>query len=97
MLGERHPFREVPYFWTDLADWVTGEWVGLGEAPEREVVRGAPGDGEFSVLHLAGGRVVGALSVGRGDDLAHARRLIADGTVVAGREDELARGDLEAL
>ena len=49
------------------------------------------------MLHLAGGRVVGALSVGRGDDLAHARRLIAAGTDVAGREDELAGGDLEAL
>jgi len=97
MLGERRPFREVPYFWTDLADWATGEWVGLGEAPEREVVRGAPADGEFSVLHLAGGRLVGALSVGRGDDLAHARRLIAAGTVLAGREAELAHGDLEAF
>ena len=31
MLGERRPFREVPYFWTDLADWATAEWVG----PER--------------------------------------------------------------
>jgi 3-phenylpropionate/trans-cinnamate dioxygenase ferredoxin reductase subunit len=97
MLGERHPFREVPYFWTDLADWATGEWVGLGVAPEREIVRGSPGDGAFSVLHLAGGRLVGALSVERGDDLAHARRLIAAGTMLAGREDELARGDLETL
>ena len=97
MLGERRPFREVPYFWTDLADWATGEWVGLSEAPEREVVRGSLGDGEFSVLHLAGGRLVGALSVGRGDDLAHARRLIAAGTDLTGREEELARGDLDAL
>jgi len=97
MMGERHPFREVPYFWTDLADWATAEWVGLSEDAEHEVVRGSLGDGEFSVLHLAGGRVVGALSVGRGDDLAHARRLIAEGTDVAGREEELARGDLEAV
>jgi 3-phenylpropionate/trans-cinnamate dioxygenase ferredoxin reductase subunit len=97
MLGERHPFREVPYFWTDLADWATAEWVGLSEEAEHEVVRGSLGDGEFSVLHLAGGRLVGALSVGRGDDLAHARRLIAEGKDVGGREEELARGDLEAL
>ena len=87
----------MPYFWTDLADWATAEWVGLGEEAEHEIVRGSLGDGEFSVLHLAGGRVVGALSVGRDDDLAHARRLIAEGTDVAGREEELARGDLEAL
>jgi 3-phenylpropionate/trans-cinnamate dioxygenase ferredoxin reductase subunit len=97
MMGERHPFREVPYFWTDLADWATAEWVGLSEEAEHEIVRGSLGDGEFSVLHLAGGRVVGALSVGRGDDLAHARRLIAEGKDVSGREEELARGDLEAV
>ncbi len=97
MCGERRPFREVPYFWTDVADWATAEWVGLSEPSEQEIVRGSTGDGEFSVLHLAGGRLVGALSVGRGDDLAHASRLIAAGTALAGREDELARGDLEAL
>ena len=35
------PYAEVPYFWTDLADWCTAEWVGLTEAPEREIVRGS--------------------------------------------------------
>jgi 3-phenylpropionate/trans-cinnamate dioxygenase ferredoxin reductase subunit len=97
MCGERRPFREVPYFWTDLADWATAEWVGLSEPAEQEIVRGSIGDGEFSVMHLSGGRLVGALSVGRGDDLAHGRRLIAAGTDLAGREHEIARGDLEAL
>jgi 3-phenylpropionate/trans-cinnamate dioxygenase ferredoxin reductase component len=97
MLGTRRPYEEVPYFWTDLADWATAEWVGLTEAPEREIVRGSVDDGAFSVLHLAGGRIVAALSVGRGEDLAHARRLIAARTDVGGREVELADGDLEAL
>jgi hypothetical protein len=50
-----------------------------------------------SVLHVAGGRLVAALSVGRGEDLAHAQRLIAAGTPVGGRETELAEGDLEAI
>jgi 3-phenylpropionate/trans-cinnamate dioxygenase ferredoxin reductase subunit len=97
MCGERRPFREVPYFWSDLADWASAEWVGLSEPAEKEIVRGSTGDGEFSVMHLAGGRLVGALSVGRGEDLAHARRLIAARTPLAGREGELAGGDLEAL
>jgi 3-phenylpropionate/trans-cinnamate dioxygenase ferredoxin reductase subunit len=98
MLGTREPFQEVPYFWTDLADWTGAEWVGLGETPaEREVVRGDPARGEFSVLHLAEGRVVGALSVGREADLAAARRLIAEKTDLAGRERDLADADLEAL
>jgi 3-phenylpropionate/trans-cinnamate dioxygenase ferredoxin reductase component len=97
MLGTRRPYAEVPYFWTDLADWATAEWVGTTEAPEREIVRGSVGDGAFSVLHLAAGRLVAALSVGRGDDLAHARRLIAAGTDLSGREGALAGGDLDEL
>jgi 3-phenylpropionate/trans-cinnamate dioxygenase ferredoxin reductase subunit len=97
MLGTRRPYSEVPYFWTDLSDWCTAEWVGLTEAPEQEIVRGSVRDGEFSIFRLAGGRVVAALAVGRGDDLAHASRLIASGADVAGREAELAEGDLEAL
>jgi 3-phenylpropionate/trans-cinnamate dioxygenase ferredoxin reductase subunit len=97
MLGTRRPYSELPYFWSDLSDWCTAEWVGITERPEHEVVRGSPGDGEFSVLHLAGGRLVAALSVGRGDDLAHAQRLIADRTDLSGRADELATADLDAL
>jgi 3-phenylpropionate/trans-cinnamate dioxygenase ferredoxin reductase component len=97
MLGTRRPYSEVPYFWTDLSDWCTAEWVGITEAPEHEIVRGSLDDGAFSVLHLAGGRIVAALSVGRGEDLAHARRLIAAGTDLSGREAELAAGDLETL
>jgi 3-phenylpropionate/trans-cinnamate dioxygenase ferredoxin reductase subunit len=97
MLGSRRPFDELPYFWTDLSDWATAEWVGLTEAPEREIVRGSVEDGAFSVLHVAGGRLVAALSVGRGEDLAAARRLIAARVDVGGREAELAGGDLEAL
>jgi 3-phenylpropionate/trans-cinnamate dioxygenase ferredoxin reductase subunit len=68
MLGTRTPYSELPYFWTDLSDWCTAEWVGITEAPEREVVRGSLDDGEFSVLHLAGGRLVAALSGGRRAD-----------------------------
>ena len=97
MLGTRRPYSELPYFWSDLSDWCTAEWVGITEAPEREIVRGSLADGAFSVLHLAGGRLVAALSVERGDDLAHARRLIAARADLTGREDELAAGDLEAL
>jgi 3-phenylpropionate/trans-cinnamate dioxygenase ferredoxin reductase component len=97
MLGRRRPFAEVPYFWTDLADWATAEWVGLTEAPEREIVRGVLDDGAFTLLHLAGDRLVAALTVGLPEDLAHARRLIAEGTSLAGHEAALAEGDLEAL
>jgi 3-phenylpropionate/trans-cinnamate dioxygenase ferredoxin reductase subunit len=97
MLGTRRPYSEVPYFWTDLSDWCTAEWVGTTEEPEQEIVRGSVQDGAFSILHVAAGRVVSALSVERGEDLAHAQRLIAARTDVSGREAELADGDLDAL
>jgi 3-phenylpropionate/trans-cinnamate dioxygenase ferredoxin reductase component len=97
MQGTRRPYAEVPYFWTDLSDWCTAEWVGVTEAPELEIVRGSVEDGEFSLLQLAGGRLVAALSVGRGEDLAHAGRLIAEGADLSGHEQALARGDLDEL
>jgi len=97
MLGTRRPYSEMPYFWSDLSDWCTAEWVGTTEAPEHEIVRGSVQDGTFSLLHLAGGRLVSALSVGRAEDLAHARRLIAARTDLSGREHELAHGDLDAV
>ena len=28
ILGSREPFAEIPYFWSDLADWCTLEYVG---------------------------------------------------------------------
>jgi hypothetical protein len=49
-------------------------------------------EGTFTVFYLASGRVAGALTVGRSDDLQHARRLIA-GHVDLGERAE-ALGDL---
>ena len=97
MLGTRRPFTEVPYFWSDLSDWCTAEYVGPAERWDREIVRGDPADAAFTVFQLHGGRLAGALTVGRSEDLIHARRLLAERVEVGGREAELAEGDLEAL
>lgn len=77
MLGAAEPHVEVPYFWTDLADWATLELVGAAQGWDEEVVRGVPDDGEFSVWYLQEGRVVAALSAGGHADLDRARELIA--------------------
>jgi 3-phenylpropionate/trans-cinnamate dioxygenase ferredoxin reductase component len=53
------------------------------------VVRGSIEGGEFTVFYLRDGRVAAALTVGRSDDLEHARRLLADGTAVGERVSEL--------
>ena len=46
----------------------------------RGVWRGDRESGEFSVWYLQGDRVAGCLSVGRSEELAEARQMIADGT-----------------
>ncbi len=79
MLGREQPHTEVPYFFSDLADWASLEYVGPAQGWDEEIVRGSLDDGSFSVWYLKDGRVLGALSVGRSDDLDHARRMIAGG------------------
>jgi 3-phenylpropionate/trans-cinnamate dioxygenase ferredoxin reductase subunit len=90
MLGRDQPHDVVPYFFSDLSDWASLEYVGPAMQWDQEVVRGSLDAGEFSVFYLEGGRVAAALSVGRSDDLEHARRLITSHTDVGDRVDELA-------
>jgi 3-phenylpropionate/trans-cinnamate dioxygenase ferredoxin reductase component len=90
MLGREQDYDVVPYFFSDLSDWASIEYVGPAHEWDREVIRGSVDEGRFSVFYLHHGRVAGALSVGRSDDLQLARRLIATGQEVSGREDELA-------
>ena len=79
----------MPYFFSDLADWASLEYVGPGLRVGREVWRGDRDAGEFSVWYLKDGRVAGALSVGRSEDLSEARRMIADGVDVSGSVEAL--------
>ncbi len=82
----------VPYFFSDLSDWAAIEYVGPAYEWDHEVIRGSVDDGAFSVFYLSGGHVAGALSVGRSEDLQHARRFIAGHTEIGDRADAL--GDL---
>jgi 3-phenylpropionate/trans-cinnamate dioxygenase ferredoxin reductase component len=80
LLGAQEPFAEVPYFWSDLADWLTLEAVGPAvDGWDEEEVRGALDEGEFSVLYRRGGRVVAAVTAGRPADLDEAREQLAGG------------------
>jgi 3-phenylpropionate/trans-cinnamate dioxygenase ferredoxin reductase component len=89
MLGSDEPHAVVPYFFSDLADWASLEYVGPAFQWDQEVVRGAIDEGEFSVWYLQDGHLAGALSVGRSDDLEHARRLIASGADLGDRVETL--------
>ena len=75
MLGRNVNHEEIPYFFSDLADWSSMEYVGPGKG--RTVIRGSMDDGEFTAFYLSDdGAVTAALTVGRSDDLEAARGFI---------------------
>ena len=94
MLGKDVPHAEVPYFFSDLADWGGLEYVGPAFEWDEEIVRGSLSDGSFTIWYAHGGRVRAALTVGRSDDLDHARRLISSGAQLG--DEKSALGDLDA-
>jgi 3-phenylpropionate/trans-cinnamate dioxygenase ferredoxin reductase component len=75
MLGRGVEHDVIPYFFSDLADWTSMEYVGPGSG--GVVVRGSIEEGEFCAFYVDDDRVTAALSVGRSDDLDHARRFIS--------------------
>jgi len=95
MLGDDRAHDVVPYFFSDLSDWASLEYVGPARRWDREIVRGTIADGEFTVWYLDGGRVAAALSVGRSRDLELARALIVARADVSARERELADPDAD--
>ena len=90
MLGSDVPHEEVPYFFSVLADWGELEYVGPAYEWDEEIVRGSLEDASFTNWYLKDGVVKAALTVGRSDDLDHARRLITSGA----RLDEAHRAAL---
>ncbi len=93
-LGDTSPYDVVPYFFSDLADWASFEYVGPAEDWDEVIWRGEPDSGEFLGVYLKDDKVAGAISVERSEDLGHARRLLADGVDVSGAKDALR--DVEA-
>jgi 3-phenylpropionate/trans-cinnamate dioxygenase ferredoxin reductase subunit len=99
MLGKGIDHDVVPYFFSDISDWAGIEYVGPAREWDQEIVRGSFDEGAFTVFYLQAGRVRGALTVGRSDDLQAARRLIADGTELGQRAHVLSdiSSDLETI
>jgi 3-phenylpropionate/trans-cinnamate dioxygenase ferredoxin reductase component len=94
LLGGGKDYDVVPYFFSDLADWASLEYVGPAYEWDEEIWRGDRDAGEFLVFYLKDGKVAGALSVERSEDLSEARRMLADGVDVSGAKDQL--GDVDS-
>ena len=84
MLGRRQEYDVVPYFWSDLADWCSMEYVGPASTWDEVWIRGTLDQGEFTAFYVLGGRLAAALSVGRSDDLTVAARLLKEKTDITG-------------
>ena len=52
MLGQDVDYDVVPYFFSDLSDWASLEYVGPAYDWDHEVVRGSPDEGKFTVFYL---------------------------------------------
>jgi len=90
LLGADEPYTVIPYFWSDLADWATLEYVGPAPGWQEELVLGDPAEGEFSVWYIHDGRLGGVLAVGRPGDLDVARELLAQQAGAEAVRDALA-------
>jgi 3-phenylpropionate/trans-cinnamate dioxygenase ferredoxin reductase subunit len=99
MLGADADYDVVPYFFSDLDDWASLEYVGPAADWDEEIWRGSPEEGEFSLWYLKDGKVAGCLSVGRSEDLAEARRMIHEGVDISGAKAQIgdANADLAGL
>ena len=93
MAGDPRPTRSCP---TSSATSPTGprsSTSGPAYDWDEEVWRGDRDAGEFCVFYLKDGKVAGALSVERSEDLGAARELLANGVDVSGKKDVLADAD----
>ncbi len=95
MLGRDVAHDVVPYFYSVLGDWGELEYVGPAYDWDEEIVRGSLEDGAFTNWYLKDGAVKAALTVGRSDDLDHARRLLASGAELS-ETHRASLGDLDA-
>jgi 3-phenylpropionate/trans-cinnamate dioxygenase ferredoxin reductase subunit len=83
MAGNREPYDVVPYFWSDLADWSKMEYVGPASDWDEIWWRGRREEGKFTAWYVKDGRLAAALTVGRSEDLAIARHLVASGAEIS--------------
>jgi 3-phenylpropionate/trans-cinnamate dioxygenase ferredoxin reductase subunit len=76
MLGAEAAHDEVPYFFSDLSDWASLEYLGPAFSWDAEEVEGSVDGGQFAIWYREGDRVRAMLSVGGAGDLDRARELI---------------------
>ena len=82
ILGRPEPYDEVPWFWSDQYE-VKLQMVGISAGHDRQVVRGDPAQGRFSVLYFQEARLLAIDSVNRPGDHMTGRKLLTAGSPVS--------------
>jgi 3-phenylpropionate/trans-cinnamate dioxygenase ferredoxin reductase subunit len=93
MLGRRVEYDVVPYFWSDLADWTSVEYVGPASDWDEIWWRGSRVEGRFTAWYVKDSRLAAALTVGRSDDLAVAARLLKEKTDIGNFRERIENPD----
>jgi 3-phenylpropionate/trans-cinnamate dioxygenase ferredoxin reductase subunit len=99
MLGKQQEYDVVPYFWSDLADWTSMEYVGPASDWDEIWWRGSRQEGRFTAWYVKDSRLAAALTVGRSDDLAVAARLLKEKTDIGSFREQIENldSDIEEL
>ncbi len=75
LAGKPEPYRAVPWFWSDQGD-LKLQIAGLSVGTTRTIDRGDWSQGQFSMLHYAGDRLMAVTSLNSPRDHMAARKLI---------------------
>ena len=78
LLGNAVPYQDLPWFWSDQYD-VKLQMVGLSQAHDSLVVRGAPESAAFSVFYFKADELLGVDSINRPAEHMLARKLMSLG------------------
>ncbi len=77
MCGNRSPYRDVPWFWSDQFD-LNLQIVGLAPKWDSLVYRGNIAERKFTVFYLRDGAILAANAVNNSRDIRIARQLVAE-------------------
>jgi 3-phenylpropionate/trans-cinnamate dioxygenase ferredoxin reductase subunit len=85
ILGEEHPYKAFPWFWSNQYD-LRLQTAGLSVGYDQTLLRGNPDERSFSVVYLKGGKVIALDCVNMVKDYVQGRKLVE-----AGASPDLAR------
>ena len=79
--GKPAAYNAVPWFWSDQID-LRLQMAGLGNGHDRQVLRGNPETGKFSVFHFRGAKLCSVDSINRPADHLAARKILGSGAAL---------------